>query len=287
MKKDNLNRIAETLPFLAEIFVEPTSISVSDYIDFTVLKSVPHPQLPSPVKEGDQLPEAFRESQTFKTIMSGQRVHVRLPIGAYGLSFPIISITIPIYDDDQQQVIGSLGVMTSTEKTDNLIHIGQEIMATLQQLYATADSLTTKGQVLSDMSNRMNLEIMMLKEDTIDIGNISDEIKKISSLTNILGINAAIESARVGEQGRGFKVVAEEVRKLAAGTKSSVTDIDNRIRKVQDEVNSITEAIRELDLFMKGQALGMSELRNALEHISTMAQGLVSKETLAEGGKKA
>ncbi|KGG81220.1 hypothetical protein Y919_01555 [Caloranaerobacter azorensis H53214] len=94
-------------------------------------------------------------------------------------------------------------------------------------------------------------KLKKLKQHTMEIGNIVTFIDNISKQTNLLALNAAIEAARAGEYGRGFTVVAEEVRQLAEQTSSASKDIVRIVNEIQNEMNevakSMDEGINEVD----------------------------------------
>ncbi|TXT31376.1 MAG: aerotaxis receptor [Rhodocyclaceae bacterium] len=106
-----------------------------------------------------------------------------------------------------------------------------------------------------------NATIDQLNQSIAKIGDITRVIADIASQTNLLALNAAIEAARAGEQGRGFAVVADEVRKLAERTTTSTADINNTVNEIQ----SVTaQAVASMDLAAKEVETGIGMLRESV-----------------------
>jgi methyl-accepting chemotaxis protein len=114
-----------------------------------------------------------------------------------------------------------------------------------EQVFQMADNGNqTVEETLSEMANlRQKVtaiaeQIMHLSEQTIQIGNISGLVSDLANQTNILALNAAVEAVRAGEHGKGFSVVAAEIRKLADQSKQSAENIGTLVAEIQNKINS-------------------------------------------------
>ncbi|MDP4175262.1 MAG: methyl-accepting chemotaxis protein [Bacteroidota bacterium] len=122
-----------------------------------------------------------------------------------------------------------------------------------------------------------------LGQSSSQIGEIVSVIEDIADQTNLLALNAAIEAARAGEQGRGFAVVADEVRKLAERTTKATQEISNMILKIQDKTGGVVEAIRKgkdevekrkLDAYKAGDVL--NEIIENTNEVSSIIEQLAA-----------
>ena len=110
------------------------------------------------------------------------------------------------------------------------------------------DKLNTLVKAIGEIRDKiegLGKTISGLLKAAQDIGNITDVISEISEQTNLLALNAAIEAARAGEHGKGFAVVADEVRKLAERSAQSTKEIAELIKNIQSEVEKANEDMKE------------------------------------------
>ena len=139
--------------------------------------------------------------------------------------------------------------------------MGRKVMAgNITTTHQLAGKLQQTGKVIGDVSSMSS-----------QIGNILDVIRGIAEQTNLLALNAAIEAARAGEQGRGFAVVADEVRSLAGRTAQSTSEIQTMIENLQQGVARAVTVMQECSREMDSCVDQSSHANNAMEEV----QGIV------------
>ncbi len=145
-------------------------------------------------------------------------------------------------------VVSAVTEMSSsaTEVANLARHNGEavtEISQYLSESFALVQSNRQMVESLATQLNDASNQIAQVSQRSDSIYSILDTIRAIAEQTNLLALNAAIEAARAGEQGRGFAVVADEVRNLAARTQESTEEVDKLIKGLQLDVQSAVELI--------------------------------------------
>lgn len=145
---------------------------------------------------------------------------------------------------------GAAAIVEMTQGVENVAGLVREAagLASRANQYAIQGSQQVKAATESihniDMAASSSAELMQgLNEQSRNIHEITDLIRSISEQTNLLALNAAIEAARAGDQGRGFSVVADEVRVLASRSHESANDISVRIQQISAGISNAAEKI--------------------------------------------
>ncbi|MBM0066419.1 methyl-accepting chemotaxis protein [Alkalicoccobacillus gibsonii] len=259
---DSLDFLKKNMPFIKQLFKGDVAVGLIDDTHVLYWEGTDSIGL----KAGDPLEKGY---ENYSFLQNNDVTHAVVPKEVFGYEYTITYVPIK---DEQDEILAVISVNNSgnelekieklmgetSEITENLLSGIQQVAAHSEELSATSDQLLRNAVKTVDESNA--------------VSNVTNFIGDISRQTNLIGLNAAIEAARVGQAGAGFGVVAKEVRKLSDETKKAATQIDDTLLKIQTSIKSMQEEISGITDASNDQAQLVADFMKNIETLNTQNQ---------------
>lgn len=259
-----LKLFSNVLPYLSNLSMGDTAFAISDKEKLICYEAAAGLNLH--VKYRDGLLPIVKDC-----INSGRTQKGDIPASVFGKALKVIVMPIK---NSKGETIGTISNGIDMEDSDKMVDSVNEIAQSVGQvsigvsdLAESASELAKSGQNAQELAQKAS-EASKKTSEALEI------VKGIADKINLLGLNAAIESARAGELGRGFNVVSSEIRKLANQSKESVNVIRNIVEEMNSSVNNIAKAVDDSAAVSEEQAASIQEISATIESTNDNLQKL-------------
>lgn len=206
---------------------------------------------------------------------------------AKGNSVWLEATYMPVYDELNQNIVGVCKIATNiTTRQNNISAVVNELKTMSHDLNEHADigiersrELMSSITYISEVSTQNRATLTHLQEQARSIQGVVKTIREIASQTQLLALNAAIEAAHAGEYGRGFDIVAKEVRKLSAMVENSINEIRDSVNGITKEITNISGGTQQVEGYVERS---QQQIEVALNDFTTIAASAHLLDTKAQ-----
>jgi PAS domain S-box-containing protein len=229
----------------------------------------------------------------WESLLSGQSFQDKIErASATGESVWLEATYMPVFDANNEHILGVSKIATDiTDRQNNITTVVTQLQEMADDLSKRSDTGVNRNRELLDSINKMsevsstNMETLnTLQEEAKMIHSIVGTIREIAEQTHLLALNAAIEAAHAGEYGRGFDVVAQEVKKLSGMVQNSITEVKTSTDAITHEIEKISFGISQIE---KDIELSQKQVHVAIDDFSQIALNAQKLEEQARAAASA
>jgi uncharacterized protein YoxC len=266
-KSEMLEALIMAAPVMQKLFPLDCMIGITDKNN-TYLTYLPSKEVNLGNVVGTKVPQG---DPLYEAVSTGTIQRLTVPKETFGVPFRATGV--PLFDENGN-IIGAIGLGMSLKEQEILTEAVQSFAATSEEVVAASEELAASAQELSNQVETL----AQLQKDMVEQVEKTDTmlnfINKVAANSNLLGLNASIEAARAGEYGRGFEVVAAEIRKMADSSANSVQEIRDIIAKIKEKVSQIDDATLKVSDIAQHQASAAEEISASMQQLASSAENI-------------
>lgn len=270
-----LEKLIEVAPLLPTFFQEDIGISIADLEKYLYVRD--GKKIKIPVNVGAYHADLGYMQVNKQIIESRESVINIVPKEIAGIC--LRNVISPVIDSNNE-VVGFFSMTTSIERESQIEHASENLMSALEKINLSVQNIEAGSRQLSERIGSIKESAMLTKESVKLETKAIELIQQIASQSNLLGINAAIEAARVDAKGHGFAVVASEMRKLSGKSKDTAIKISEIIKEIHLAVENVLHDIEQTGMIYEDQSTAISEIANEIEVITKSSSDMVELSNL-------
>ncbi|MFF2912085.1 methyl-accepting chemotaxis protein [Paenibacillus sp. NPDC057934] len=177
--------------------------------------------------------------------------------------------------DEEGRVQNVVKIATDiTARQQVLVDSSSEFMSVVTAMTARTNEVHHASRGIVNDIEILNKESQVVKNNVETISSVASLVKEIATQSHMLGLNAAIEAARANEYGRGFAVIAEEVRKMANTSKNSANEISNQLDEILKSLSVMMNMVNNVTEKIENNSDSINQLKDSYDHIVQTAEKL-------------
>ncbi|MFB9325033.1 methyl-accepting chemotaxis protein [Paenibacillus aurantiacus] len=260
----SLHEITALIPLLKEALPIDVSFAICDREKF--IGYWPGERIDLGIRSGQRLNP---DEPLARTVRNGLSLKDVVPASFYGYEF--VGTAIPLYGEERE-IMGGLAVQVRTQA--ELRGIAEHIADSLSQAQSQLESITSASKELRHFSGQL---LNLARQTAGHVGQTEEVVsivKAVADQTNMLGINASIEAAHAGEKGRGFGIVAGEIRKLSSETVASANTIRGTLQAFRQAMAEMNGSIERMAALAERQSVSSDQIEAFIADIGAMSDRL-------------
>jgi len=202
-------------------------------------------------------------------LKQNKRLQSDVPAEFYGFEFTGTALPLHNY---QGKVIG--GIAVQHRKQTELREVSEQIVTSLIQADEQIGTIANSSNSLADVAGQLMQQSEMAEQSVQKTSEVLAIIKRVADQTNLLGLNAAIEAARAGEKGKGFEVVANEIRKFSKETVESTKQIRDTLAQIEEVTKQMGHSISQISAVGQEQAASVQQVSSFVKDIHELSNVL-------------
>lgn len=264
---NRLEDLERTLPLIVDVFDEGSFFAMTD-LTHTVWEHNSGTFDRDKVRMSSRRP-LNADDIVFDIFRTRKKLIFDVPVEKYGKAFRFIGI--PIFDE-RNQVIGSLSISKPIEVQVKLTKAADTVVSSTTSIAAAAEEVQASSSEFQHHMAGLEKAQKDMLEYTENTKKMLQMINNIAKSTRILGLNAGIEAARSGEAGKGFAVVASEITKLANQSADSVTEINDVMENLRQQVIDISKTLKDTVEISTQQGIAITAIADSLEQLTNVSE---------------
>lgn len=259
------------IPYFKHYFDDELVFTISNTERFLLVQDSENVKMSS--KTGDKIPVGCA---AYECLKQKKPVSLIVPESVFGV--PAKAMGVPVFENDV--IVGTIVIGKSLERRTKISNLSKNISDALSQITGTTAEMASGIQNISETNFNIQNFVDKTNEEAKQTDDVLKFIDNIAKQTNLLGLNAAIESARAGEYGKGFGVVSNEIRKLSQSSSQSIKQINEILKNIQNSINEISLKFNDSNTVLDKQTASIEEISSTIQELNSNA--IILKEFVSK-----